>query len=146
MRLELRRDVLKDDVTLGRLYCNGLLTGFTCEDAVREIPGKHVSEWKIPGITAIPEGKYIVTITESARFKKPLPLLLDVPGFSGIRIHAGNTSKDTEGCILVGETRNADGVGNSRAACNALQGRIQAALDKGEEVTLTIRTLHDARK
>ena len=89
--------------TLGKLIAYGTpLIAYTLEDAVREIPGMPVSEWKIKGRTAIPVGAYDLVITYSNRFKRLMPLLVDVPGFEGVRIHAGNTHEDTEGCVLVG--------------------------------------------
>lgn len=88
--------------TISELSIEGKFHCYILEDAVREVPGMPVAQWKIPGKTAIPAGTYEVVITQSARFKRDLPLLLDVPGFAGIRIHPGNTAEDTEGCLLPG--------------------------------------------
>lgn len=90
------------DSTIGEILYQGRHICFTLEDKVREVPGKRAAEWKIPGATAIPVGVYDLSITMSNRFKKFLPLLDQVPGYSGVRIHTGNTKEDTEGCILVG--------------------------------------------
>ena len=131
MRIEVERIDRNHSRTIGKLYVNGMFTCYTCEDRERSGP-------KVPGETAIPAGTYRVDITYSPRFKKPLPILLNVPGFEGIRIHAGNTAEDTEGCILVGLGRNNYGIVSSRVALGNLQHSIQRALDAGEEVTLTI--------
>lgn len=96
MKLELIRHALKADYTIGRLFIDGIYFCDTLEDTVRTGP-------KVFGKTAIPQGTYKVQITYSNRFKQPMPLLIDVPGFSGIRIHPGNTAEDTHGCILVGK-------------------------------------------
>ena len=132
MNLKLQRLPSNEDCTHGLLAIDGVCECYTLEDVVRET--------KIPGKTAIPAGKYRVVISWSIRFKRELPLLLDVPGFSGIRIHAGNTSADTEGCILVGQQRSRFGntILNSRAALAPLQEKIQAALDAGEEVWIEV--------
>ena len=101
------------NTTIGVLTQNGVHVCFTLEDALRE-PGAcpedmdrstWVKSWKIPSKTAIPAGVYPLTISYSNRFKKKLPEVKDVPGFTGIRFHGGNTSEDTEGCILVGLAR-----------------------------------------
>jgi hypothetical protein len=95
MKLKLLRDKSSDDTTIGKLYIDGEFFCYSLEDKVREK--------KVYGVSAIPIGTYKIVITWSPRFKRQLPLLVDVPGFDGIRIHPGNTHKDTEGCILVGE-------------------------------------------
>jgi hypothetical protein len=95
MKLKLLREKSSDDTTIGKLYIENEFFCYTLEDKVRDK--------KVYGETAIPIGTYKVVITWSPRFKRQLPLLVDVPGFDGIRIHPGNTHKDTEGCILVGE-------------------------------------------
>ena len=95
-------------------------------------------EKKVPGHTAIPEGRYRVLITKSYRFQRWLPILLDVPGFSGIRIHAGNYPGGTQGCILPGYNRKKGMVINSRAALQMVMLEMTAALDRGEEVWITI--------
>ena len=93
---------------------------------------------KIPGHTAIPEGSYRVLITKSPRFKKWLPYVQGVPGFEGIRIHAGNYPDDTQGCILVGENRVKGMVVNSRIWLHRLMNRIQAAENLGEGIWITV--------
>ena len=102
MKLELNRVKLGDDFTVGKLSVDGKFVCYTLEDKVREEDGVPVEQWKVYGKTAIPKGIYPVTITMSNRFKIKLPLLGSVPGFTGVRIHTGNSAKDTEGCILVG--------------------------------------------
>ena len=94
MNVTIKRNFLSDSVTLGELYIEGKKICLTLEDAVRDK--------KIPGETAIPYGKYTICIDYSNRFQKLMPHVLDVPNFVGVRIHCGNTPKDTEGCILVG--------------------------------------------
>lgn len=130
MLINVDRDLKGPDLTRGTLSIDGHTFCYTCEDAVRDV--------KIPGQTAIPAGRYKVIITFSNRFQKPLPLLLDVPDFSGVRIHAGNTSADTEGCILVGMHRTDTGVSASQMAVGLLQPQIQEALDAKDEVWLEI--------
>lgn len=133
MNLTLERLQLDDQVTIGRMSVDGSdWTCWTCEDTVRD-PGV-----KIHGATAIPAGTYQVQITHSPRFNRLLPLLLDVPGFSGVRIHPGNTADDTEGCILVGHVRMSEGVGKSRMAFDELLPMMQSVQDDGEPITLTI--------
>lgn len=127
----LQRDVLSGEWTMGRMLVGDEHFGFTLEDVVRQGP-------KIKGETAIPAGRYQVTVTESKRFGKRLPLLRDVPGFDGVRIHAGNTSADTEGCILVGLQKGVNSIGRSKAAMELLMPKLEAALQDGGEVWIEI--------
>ena len=122
MNLKLVRKIFTEESTIGELSVNGKFECFTLEDKVRAV--------KIHGKTAIPAGIYEVVITFSDRFKKQLPLFLNVPNFAGIRIHSGNTAADTEGCILVGTSKAANFVGGSRVAFNALFPKLQKALTK----------------
>jgi len=138
MRMMLERVQLDADVTIGALSIDGEHFCWVCEDAVREVLGQPVEAWKVYGKTAIPYGAYRVDITWSKRFGRLLPILLNVPGFAGVRIHPGNTSADTEGCLLPGLVRNAKGVGQSRPACDYLIPKIDRALKAGEAVIVEI--------
>ena len=104
MEMTLTRTAKRKAYTIGRLEIDGVYFCDTLEPAWRDLgPGR--PGHKIAGRTAIPEGRYPVVITWSPKFGQWLPLLLHVPLFEGIRIHAGNTAADTAGCILVGENR-----------------------------------------
>ena len=130
MNLFLQRRPSADDATIGEIFVDGVHECFSCEDVVRVA--------KVPGETAIPAGRYRVTITQSARFGRLMPLINDVPGFDGIRIHTGNTSADTEGCILVGQNAGTSTVAASKLAFDALYPKIEAALQDGGECWITI--------
>ena len=110
--LHLKRIQFTALTTIGELWLGDWMECFTLEDCVRKV--------KIPKCTAIPAGRYQIVVTPSTRFKRDLPLLLDVPGFEGVRIHPGNTDKDTDGCIMPGRTRGVDFVGESVLAFNGL--------------------------
>ena len=142
MRLILRRQPSSFVSTIGELFVDGSEAErricWTLEDVVREVPGVPVSEWKIPGETAIPAGEYGVSLTWSNRFHRIMPLLRGVRGFSGIRIHAGNTSADTEGCIIVGYERSGDALLKSRLAYGEVLRLIEGAIFNNDPVTMQI--------
>lgn len=140
MKLKLRRVALKDTYTIGRLYIDNKYFCDTLEDKVRDLNKNGVfdaGEYKVYGETAIPYGTYEVKWTYSPKFKKYMPLLCNVPSFSGIRIHEGNTAKDTLGCVLVGENKVKGKVLNSRATVAKLYPLIKEACKKGK-VTIEI--------
>lgn len=132
MKLTLKRYQSLNGTTLGRLFNGSTFICFTLEDAVRDA--------KVFGETAIPAGTYDITVTMSPRFGKLLPLVNNVPGYSGVRIHPGNTKRDTEGCILPGDTVSHDGqtIYNSRIAFGKVMDLITKALNSKEQVTLEI--------
>lgn len=118
MRLTLMRIANRPTYCIGKLYVDGVYVCDTLEDTDRGLDDtmdvEDIKKLKVYGKTAIPVGIYPVTITYSPRFKKNLPLLLNVKGYEGIRIHSGNTDKDTLGCILVGQNKQVGKVLNSR--------------------------------
>jgi hypothetical protein len=132
MELLLKRRWLTERSTVGELFIDGRFECFVLEDRYRPPP-----EPKVYAQTAIPCGTYEVVITQSPRFKRLLPLVVGVPGFSGIRIHPGNVPADTEGCLLPGRVRAEDRVLESRVAFDALFDRMMAAHQR-EAITLTI--------
>lgn len=138
MKIRVERQIFDDESTIGEMFVDGQEQCFVLEDKVREVPDQPVEEWKVPHLTAIPYGTYKLIINHSQRFNRDLPLLLNVPGFEGVRIHPGNTSQDTEGCLLVGRTKGDEFVGESRAAFGLLYPKIVAAIEAGDEVTVEI--------
>lgn len=139
MELTLNRIFLGSSATIGELLINDKHLCDTLEDRVRP-EGE-----KVYGKTAIPEGKYEIELTHSPRFKKILPEILNVPNFSGIRIHTGNSSKDTEGCIIVGtwDGEKEDWVGSSKIAFDELMTLLEEATNNKEKITITVKSLLD---
>lgn len=146
MELLLQRFEFDSTSTVGRLYQSGNELCYILEDKDRGLnqgmDSETIRRRKVDGKTAIPYGRYEINVTYSPRFKRPLPQLLAVKGFSGIRIHPGNDSGDTEGCLLPGSTyRNITTQGciveNSRLAFNKLYDIIGKAL-LNEKVYITI--------
>ena len=126
MKIEVKRLHRTDNSTIGELTIDGKFECYTLEDVERYV--------KIKGETAIPKGTYKVIINQSNRFKRLLPLLIGVPNFEGVRIHAGNSNHDTEGCILVGQNRSVDYITKSRKAFDSLFKKMQDA----KNITITI--------
>ena len=140
MDVLLERIANRPTYCIGRLYIDGVYFCDTLEDTDRGLDDvmteQEILSKKIYGQTAIPTGIYRVILNYSPKYKKVMPLLLNVKGYSGIRIHSGNTDKDTLGCILVGENKVVGKVINSRVKYEALYKRICQA--KGD-VKITIR-------
>jgi hypothetical protein len=128
MLITVKRLYKTENSTIGELLVDGIFECFTLEDKEREV--------KIKGETAIPKGTYKVIINESIRFKRQLPLLLNVPNFEGVRIHSGNSNHDTEGCILVGQSRHKNYIGQSRKAFEKLFKKMQ----KAKDITINIQS------
>lgn len=126
MKIAIKRLHKTENSTIGELTIDGKFECYTLEDKERDV--------KIKGETAIPTGTYKVIINQSNRFKRLLPLLINVSNFEGVRIHAGNSNHDTEGCILVGMNRSIDYITKSRKAFDALFAKMQ----KEKDITITI--------
>ena len=123
--------------TIGELSVNNKYLCDTLEDRVRP------TGEKVYGETAIPSGTYTVTLSYSNRFKKTMPEILNVPNFSGIRIHCGNSSKDTEGCLLVGkwDGKTENWISDSKNSYNKLYSLLEEAFNKKENITITIKDI-----
>lgn len=124
MRLTVLRIANKPTYTIGKLYIDGCYYCDVLEDTDRglddDMEESEILKKKIKGQTAIPTGTYPVKITYSPKYKKNMPLIENVKGYQGIRIHSGNTHKDTEGCVLVGKNKEVGKVLESRKTYNAL--------------------------
>lgn len=117
-----------ENFTLGRMYLGNVFFCHTCEDEDRFL--ENGEQEKVNGRTAIPRGKYRLVTSFSNHFQRVLPELLDVPGFSGIRIHGGNRAEDSLGCILVGKVRTATGI----AQCADMVSRVISQIDSADEL------------
>lgn len=131
LNLKVARILGTKGFTQGRLFVNEAFECHTLEDEVRNGP-------KIYGETAIPVGRYKVIVSHSNHFNRELPLLVDVPNYEGVRIHPGNTAKDTLGCILVGVNLLPASVGPSVPAFNSLFQKIMTAWDAKEEIWIEL--------
>ncbi len=152
MHLFIERRPSTPKSTSGKLYVDGVFwlpkpdspereAIHTLEDVVREVAGQPVESWKIKGQTAIPAGRYRVDYTESARFKRKTLILLNVPGFTGIRFHGGNKAEDTEGCILCGHAKTGpDSIAVCAPAIALLESLVCPEIAAGREVWCTLET------
>lgn len=131
MEITLQREPSDEYRTHGDLTVDDEWHSHTLEDVVRAK--------KIKGKTAIPAGRYRVTLENSPRFGPGTITINDVPDFTGVRIHGGNTENDTEGCPLVGMERTAYGIRDCKPALDSLKQEIAAAIQGGEEVWITIK-------
>lgn len=152
MELKLKRIALRDTYTIGRLYVDNHYFCDTLEDRVRDINKdgdlNDIGEGKVYGKTAIPYGRYEITMkVQSPKYsqrasyawcKGYLPRLLNVPHFDGILIHAGNTSEDSSGCVLCGENKVKGQVINSMATLKRLIPMLKRASDNNEKIWITI--------
>lgn len=109
IKLRLERRYKGSKYTIGKLFINDEYFCDTIEDIDRGLKSsmsvEYIKKKKVYAETAIPTGTYKIEMTYSNKFKRILPLLVDVKGFSGIRIHRGNTEKDSSGCIVIGENK-----------------------------------------
>ena len=139
MIVTLRRIAFKESYTIGKLYVDGIYVCDTVEDKDRGLDDSmtvdEIKKKKVYGETAIPYGTYKVSITYSPKFKKNLPLVEGVKGFEGIRIHSGNTAKDSLGCIIVGKNKKVGMVLDSRVTME----KLMKVLNTKENIWLIIR-------
>lgn len=132
MKLLLPRQPSSNKATISQIFHNMTPLCYVLEDVIREIPGEPVGNWKIQGKSAIPAGTYKIEYTFSERFQKKTLQLMNVVGFSGIRIHSGNTDADTEGCLLLGtEILNDDFITNSKLALTKFESYVLPHLEEG---------------
>ena len=129
MRLTLKRIANRPTYCIGKLYINGKYWSDVLEDTDRGLDStmteEDIKKIKVKGETAIPVGIYKIILNYSPKFKKVMPLLTNVKGYSGVRIHSGNSAKDTEGCLLVGLNTVVGRLTNSKNTYNALYKRLQ---------------------
>lgn len=142
MKIVVKDGFNAQNYTISKLYINESFFCHVLEDKNREKNGDGFTNQfglrKIKGKTAIPGGVYFLEFTMSSRFKKMLPILIDVPWFSGIRIHSGNTELDTDGCLILGNNLVKGKVLFSRLTCSAFNLIIKKTIKNGEMITIEI--------
>jgi hypothetical protein len=142
MELQLKRETFTEQSTIGTLSIEGKFECFILEDKDRGLNDnltlEQILKVKVYGKTAIPYGRYEVDWTMSARFKVMMPILLNVKGYSGIRIHKGNTEIDSLGCLLCGTRKKNNMVTESTLATKNLYAKIENAKKQGQRIFITI--------
>lgn len=143
MNITIYRRWPKDDYTISEVYIDSKKQPYSClEDTDRgltqDMKPAEIAKRKIKGQTAIPRGTYRCIDTYSPKYGRKMPLLADVPGFEGIRIHAGNSNMDTEGCLIFGKNDKVGWISNSRYYTGQLTTQLREAWAKGETVTINI--------
>ena len=142
MLIDIFRKYKKADYTIGIVTVDGERFSNSLEDTDRGLNNtmtpNEVKCKKIYGQTAIPTGQYEVIFTYSVKFKKEMPLLLNVPGFEGVRVHNGNLPSETYGCILIGDNTAKGCVTNSRVKTQLLYDKMRFAISKGEKIYINI--------
>ena len=142
MKLTLKTRSNKETYTIGHLFVDGEYFCDTLEDTNRGLNDSmttaEILKKKVKGRTAIPRGTYEVSLTMSPRFKRMMPLLMNVKGFEGVRIHSGNTPEDTEGCILVGLNKIKGQLVESRSTFDRLYRTMAAEVQRGKKVFIEI--------
>jgi hypothetical protein len=142
MELQLKRETFTEQSTIGTLSIEGKFECFILEDKDRGLSDtmslEKIAGTKVYGKTAIPYGRYEVDWTMSARFKKMMPILLNVIGWSGIRIHSGNSELDSLGCLLCGTRKLSNRITESTIATNKLYAKIESAKKQGQRIYITI--------
>lgn len=129
MQVVIWRKYRKDGYAIGRMYIDGVFFCNTLEDTDRGLMQSmsvgEIMNTKIAGATAIPVGQYKVARTWSPRFKRLMPQIMNVKGFAGVRVHAGNTANDTEGCVLLGDNTAKGRLTNSRKRVTEFETKLQ---------------------
>ena len=143
MTIRIDRKWKKAEYTISKVYINGRYFGCNAlEDTDRGLlQTMQITELqrkKIKGKTAIPRGYYDVRITYSPKYKRNMPLVVDVPAFSGIRLHSLNKPEDSEGCIGFGKNDKVGWISDSKYWTDKICRLIETALKKGEKVTLIV--------
>jgi hypothetical protein len=142
MEITVNRRKKTKSSTISDVLIDGVFFCFGLEDTDRGLqqnePIDVIKTKKIFAQTAIPAGRYEVIVNFSNRFQQYMPLLLNVPGFEGVRIHPGNVPTNTEGCLLLGLTEGADFIGNSRMAYRSFLPKLRA-VEKKEKIFITFK-------
>ena len=137
-----RQRTLYGRVTFGQWFIGAQHECYTLEDKVREVPGMPVASWKINKRTAIPSGRYRLTLEDSSRFGPGTITVNNVPGFSKIRVHSVVTEEDTDGCIGVGDTPNREqgsmSGGIAHGVLKRLKEKVTSYIDAGDVVWLNV--------
>lgn len=133
MLVLIERKWKKDTYTIGRVFIDGNFFANSMEDRdrglVKNMPIGEIQRIKVYGETAIPAGEYDVRMTYSPKYRRMMPEIMDVPGWTGVRLHSMNTAKDSEGCIGFGKNDKPGWISNSRAAMREFEKRLKTAGD-----------------